>query len=100
MVLDLNSFAEKYIQHVKDRDALGIPPLPLNGTETEVVIRALSGKIPEESLLKVHDQPTTAQSLLYLLEHRVPPGVYPASMKKADFLGGILGGDTASPYID
>ena len=40
------------------------------------------------------------QSLLFLLESRIPPGVYPASKVKAEFLGEILRGDTTSPYID
>ena len=42
----------------------------------------------------------TSDSLVALLKHRVPPGVYPASKKKADYLGALLRGEATSQYIE
>lgn len=100
MAVDLKDFTEKYIRHLKEREALGIPPLPLNESDAMTITQALTEDIADQGLLKVHGKPSTVESLLFLLESRIPPGVYPASKVKAEFLGGVLSGDISSMYID
>lgn len=95
----LKNFAAAYLKHRKERAALDIPPLPLNENEVEVVSNALLESSLEKNLFTDMGTDTSAV-LVDLLENRVPPGVYPASKVKADFLGKLAKGDTKSPYID
>ena len=79
----------EYLQHVDDRAAMGIPPLPLTAEQTEELCRLLSAP------------PVGRESLLVdLVTHRVAPGVDPAAQVKAEFLGRILRGGVQSPLID
>ena len=87
MATDLKSFANEYRSHLAQRDAQGIPPLPLSPSQVEAVCAALEQKDLDPGLLEVHGQPDTKASLRHLISERVPPGVYPASKVKADFLG-------------
>lgn len=79
---------ESYRQHVAQRQALGIPPLPLDAQQTSQLCELLK-------------QPTAAEdeTLLELLRDRVPPGVDPAAYVKASFLTSIAKGETTSPLI-
>ena len=63
---------ETYRQHVADRAALGIPPLPLTATQTGEVIELLKNPPVGES-----------EFLLDLLTNRVPAGVDDAAFVKA-----------------
>ena len=99
MATDLKSFANEYRSHLAQRDAQGIPPLPLSSNQIETVCSALQQKDFDPSLLEVHGQPDTTASLRYLISERVPPGVYPASKVKADFLGKLALGRASSPHL-
>jgi aconitate hydratase 2 / 2-methylisocitrate dehydratase len=76
-----------YRQHVAERAALGIPPLPLDASQTQELCELLKNPAGE------------AGELLELLRERVPPGVDPAAYVKASFLAAIANGSTVSPVI-
>ncbi|MCB1925515.1 MAG: aconitate hydratase B, partial [Gammaproteobacteria bacterium] len=80
---------EAYRQHVEERAAQGIPPLPLNAEQVNELV----------SLLK---QPPAGEedTLVDLLTNRVPPGVDEAAYVKAGFLAAVAKGEASSPLID
>ena len=100
MGTDLQAFTAQYTKHIEQRSSQGIPPLPLSPEQTETVCEALMDGALDRDLLKVHQQSDTVASLLYLLSERVPPGVYPASKVKAEFLGRVARGEAATPHLD
>jgi len=77
-----------YRRQAAERAALGIPPLPLDATQTAELI----------DLIK---QPPAGEAsfLLELLARRVPPGVDDAAKVKASFLAAVAHGDLAVPLI-
>lgn len=79
---------EEYRKHAAEREAMGIPPLPLNAQQTSELCELL--KAPPE------DQ---KEELLLLLRDRVPPGVDDAAYVKAGFLTGIAKGEIECPLI-
>jgi len=80
---------EAYREHVAEREALGIPPKPLNPEQTAGLIELLKNPPAGEEA-----------TLVDLLENRVPPGVDEAAYVKAAFLTAIVKGEAASPLID
>ncbi len=80
---------EEYRQHVTERAAEGLPPLPLNSEQTSQLVELLK-------------QPPAGEGdfLLDLLTHRVPPGVDEAAYVKAAFLADIARGQVKSPLIN
>jgi len=80
---------DAYNEHVAERKALGIPPLPLDPEQTEALCTLLESPPPGQEAF-----------LLDLFESRIAPGVDPAAKVKAAFLGRILSGATTSPLID
>jgi len=83
---------EAYRQHVAERGALGIPPLPLTKQQTEELV----------ALLKNPQQLSNAGEeafLVDLITYRVPAGVDDAAKVKAEFLAGVAAGNTACPLI-
>jgi aconitate hydratase 2 len=77
---------EQYRQHVAERAALGIPPLPLSAQQTADVIELLKNPPAGEE-----------QFLLDLLTYRVPAGVDDAAKVKASYLAAVaLGKETCS----
>ena len=77
---------ETYRQHVAERAALGIPPLPLTAQQTADLVVLLSSPPAGEE-----------EFLLDLLTHRVPAGVDEAAKVKAAFLAAIaLGKETCA----
>ena len=66
---------QAYRQHVAERAALGIPPLPLSAKQTAELIELL--KAPPEGEEK---------TLVELITHRVPAGVDDAAKVKASYL--------------
>ena len=69
---------EAYRQHVAERAALGIPPLPLSAKQTEELIELLKNPpIGEEAFL------------VDLITYRVPAGVDNAAKVKASYLAAI-----------
>ncbi|MFN5177182.1 bifunctional aconitate hydratase 2/2-methylisocitrate dehydratase [Limnohabitans sp.] len=71
-----------YRDHVAERAALGIPPLPLDARQVAELI----------DLIK-HPPEGEEAFLLDLLTHRVPPGVDDAAKVKASFLAAVAHGD-------
>lgn len=72
---------EAYREHVAERQALGIPPLPLEAQATAQLCERLK------------HAPVGEQTLLQMLTDRVPPGVDPAAYVKASFLTSVAKGD-------
>ena len=79
-----------YREHVAERAALGIPPLPLDAPQTAELIE----------LIKAPPVGEDTAFLLHLLTHRVPPGVDDAAKVKASFLAAVAHGDIAVKMID
>ena len=79
---------EAYRQHVVERAALGIPPLPLNAKQTEQLVELLKNPPKGEEDL-----------LVELITFRVPPGVDDAAKVKASFLAAVAEGSVASPLV-
>jgi len=79
---------EAYRQHVAERAALGIPPLPLTAAQTEQLVALLRDPPKGE-----------AQALAEMLAERVPAGVDDAARVKAAFLDAVAKGAEANPAI-
>ncbi|MFM9914002.1 MAG: bifunctional aconitate hydratase 2/2-methylisocitrate dehydratase [Methylophilaceae bacterium] len=77
-----------YHDHIAERAALGLPPLPLNPEQTAALVDLL--KAPAAG---------SEKELLDLLENRVPAGVDQAAYVKAAFLADIANVKAASPLI-
>jgi aconitate hydratase 2/2-methylisocitrate dehydratase len=80
---------DAYLMHEKERNAQGIPALPLNADQARELCQLLQ-------------QPPKGQEgfLLHLLKERISPGVDPAAQVKADFLAKIVAGSVKSPLVD
>ena len=80
---------DTYLQHQTERNAQGIPALPLNAEQVA-------------GLCELFCNPPAGREtlLLTLLAERVPPGVDQAARVKAEFLGRVLCGEITSPLID
>src|ERR687885_592376 len=85
---EITLMLESYRQHVPERAALGIPPLPLNAEQTAELCELLKNPPPGEE-----------ETLMELLRDRVPPGVDPAAYVKASFLTAIAKGEITSPLL-
>ena len=77
---------QAYVEHVAERAALGIPPLPLSAKQTADLIELMKTAPAREEAF-----------LLDLMTHRVPPGVDDAAKVKASFLAAVAHGDRAVP---
>ncbi len=77
-----------YHQHVAERTALGLPPLPLNAEQVAALVELL--KNPSD---------IDAPILVDLLANRTPAGVDQAAYVKAAFLADIAKGAATSPLI-
>jgi len=79
---------EAYRQHVAERAALGIPPLPLTAAQTEQLVGLL--RTPPHG---------EAPALAEMLASRVPAGVDDAARVKAAFLEAVAKGTEANAVI-
>ncbi len=79
---------EAYRQHVAEREALGIPPLPLNAQQTSELCELL--KNPPEA---------EKEYLMTLLRDRIPPGVDEAAYVKAGFLTAVAKAEIDCPLL-
>jgi len=79
---------EAYRQHVAERAALGIPPLPLSAKQTGELVQLLQSPPKGEE-----------QFLVDLITYRVPAGVDDAAKVKAEFLAKIASGELANGLI-
>ena len=74
---------QAYVDHVAERAALGIPPLPLSAKQTSEVIELMKSATAKDG-----------EFLLNLLTHRVPAGVDDAAKVKASYLAAVAHGST------
>ncbi len=79
---------QAYRQHVAERAALGIPPLPLSAQQTTELVALLKNPPTGE-----------AEFLLELLSQRVPAGVDEAAQVKASYLAALALGGERNPLI-
>lgn len=79
---------EEYRKHVAEREAMGIPPLPLSAEQTDQLVALLKSPPAGEE-----------ETLIDLLTYRVPAGVDDAARIKAGFLADIAKGDLTSDLI-
>ena len=77
-----------YRQHVAERAALGIPPLPLSAQQTAELIELLKNPPAGEDA-----------TLVELIAHRVPAGVDDAAKVKASYLAAVAFGTEKSALI-
>ncbi|MDP3271474.1 bifunctional aconitate hydratase 2/2-methylisocitrate dehydratase [Limnobacter sp.] len=80
---------ESYRQHVAERAALGIPPLPLSAQQTADLVQLLKNPPAGEE-----------EFLLDLITNRVPAGVDDAAKVKSAFLAAIVNGSDTCKLID
>ena len=80
---------DAYLKHEAERNAQGIPALPLNPEQTQQLCELLQNPpAGKEDFLK------------HLFTERVSPGVDPAAEVKADFLAKVLKGQAKTPLFD
>ncbi|GLT21245.1 MAG: bifunctional aconitate hydratase 2/2-methylisocitrate dehydratase [Zoogloea sp.] len=79
---------EAYRQHVAERAALGIPPLPLSKQQTQALVELLQNPPAGEEAF-----------LVDLLTYRVPAGVDDAAKVKAEFLAKVAKGEVACGLV-
>ncbi|MCD6556858.1 MAG: bifunctional aconitate hydratase 2/2-methylisocitrate dehydratase, partial [Bacteroidales bacterium] len=79
---------EQYLKHEAERNAMGIPALPLNSEQTEGLCQLLEN--PEKG---------QEDFLMNLFTERISPGVDPAAKVKAEFLHAIIKSEKSSPLI-
>ena len=80
---------QAYRQHVTERAALGIPPLPLDAVQVAALIELIKAPGAEDTAF-----------LMDLLTHRVPPGVDDAAKVKASFLAAVAHGELSVALIN
>ena len=85
----LETLLKIYADHVAERAAKGIPPLPLNAEQTNCITQLLEKENNFES-----------EYLLDLLINRVPPGVDEAAYVKASWLAALVNEDKYCKYIN
>jgi aconitate hydratase 2 / 2-methylisocitrate dehydratase len=83
-----NTMLEAYRQHVTERAALGIPPLPLNAKQTEQLVELIKNPPKGEEA-----------TLTELITHRVPAGVDNAAKVKASYLAAVAHGKEKTPLL-
>ncbi|HWV16973.1 MAG TPA: bifunctional aconitate hydratase 2/2-methylisocitrate dehydratase [Rhodocyclaceae bacterium] len=79
---------EAYRQHVAERAALGIPPLPLSKQQTAALIELLKNPAGQDG-----------RELVELITWRIPAGVDDAAELKAKFLAAIAKGEEKNSLI-
>ena len=86
---NLETLLKNYYEHVAERAALGIPPLPLNAEQTNCITELLEQNINLQN-----------HNLLDLLINRVPPGVDEAAYVKASWLTAIANNEKSCNLIN
>jgi len=79
---------EEYRKHVAEREALGIPPVPLSVQQTEQLVELLKNPSAGEE-----------ETLVDLITHRVPAGVDDAARVKASYLAQVAVGNESCSLI-
>ncbi|MBY5923170.1 bifunctional aconitate hydratase 2/2-methylisocitrate dehydratase [Ferrimonas balearica] len=79
---------EAYREHVAERAAQGVVPKPLDAQQTSELVELLKNPPAGEE-----------ETLIDLLENRIPPGVDEAAYVKASFLAAVTTGEASSPLV-
>jgi aconitate hydratase 2 / 2-methylisocitrate dehydratase len=79
---------QAYRQHIAERAALGIPPLPLSAVQTAELIELLKAPPAGEET-----------TLVELITHRIPAGVDDAAKVKASYLAAVAHGSEKCALI-
>jgi aconitate hydratase 2 / 2-methylisocitrate dehydratase len=79
---------EAYRQHVAERAALGIPPLPLTAKQVESLVELIKNPPANEGA-----------RLVDLISNRVPAGVDNAAKVKASYLAAVAHGTETTPLL-
>ena len=82
------SFLSSYRAAAAEREALGVPALPLSAEQTQALTELLEAPPAGEEAF-----------LLHLLSERIPPGVDEAAYVKAGWLAGVAQGTATSPLL-
>ena len=77
-----------YRELAVDREAQGIPALPLTAEQTQALTELLQQPPAGED-----------EALLHLLSERIPPGVDEAAYVKATWLSAVAQGQASSPLV-
>ncbi len=77
-----------YRQAAAEREALGVPPLPLTAPQAQALTELLAAPPAGEEAF-----------LLHLLSERIPPGVDEAAYVKAGWLSAVAKGTAHSPLV-
>ena len=83
-----SSFLTEYRAAAAERDAQGVPALPLTAPQTEALVELLAAPPAGEEAF-----------LLHLLSERIPPGVDEAAYVKASWLSAVAQGSASSPLV-
>jgi len=86
---NLETLLKDYADHVAERAAKGIPPLPLNAEQTTCITKLLE-----------QDSKYDESYLLDLIINRVPPGVDEAAYIKASWLTAIVNSEKHCKLIN
>ena len=86
--MSASRFLADYRAAAAEREALGIPALPLTAAETQALTELLQAPPAGEEAF-----------LLHLLSDRIPPGVDEAAYVKADWLSAVAQAKTSSPLL-
>jgi aconitate hydratase 2/2-methylisocitrate dehydratase len=78
-----------YRSAAAEREALGIPPLPLTAPQAQALMELLQAPPAGEE-----------SGLLHLLSERIPPGVDEAAYVKASWLSAVAQGQATSPLVE
>ena len=83
------TFLPSYRAAAAEREALGVPALPLSAAQASELTELLSAPPAGEEAF-----------LLHLLSERIPPGVDEAAYVKAGWLAAVAQGTTTSPLVN
>jgi aconitate hydratase 2/2-methylisocitrate dehydratase len=83
-----SSFLSEYRTAAAEREAQGVPALPLTAPQAEALTELLAAPPAGEDAF-----------LLHLLRERIPPGVDEAAYVKASWLSAVAQGTATSPLV-
>ncbi|MDP4880800.1 MAG: aconitate hydratase B, partial [Cyanobium sp. MAG_137] len=83
------TFLPNYRAAAAEREALGVPALPLSAAQASALTELLSAPPAGEEAF-----------LLHLLSERIPPGVDEAAYVKAGWLAAVAQGTATSPLVN
>ncbi|NDG75689.1 MAG: aconitate hydratase B, partial [Synechococcaceae bacterium WB8_1B_136] len=86
--MSASSFLASYRAAAAEREALGVPALPLSAEQTGALTDLLANPPSGEEAF-----------LLHLLSERIPPGVDEAAYVKATWLSAVAQGSATSPLV-